>query len=129
MPVMNIPVTLEPSWTYVTSPVMVVSSGGTAGTFCTTGISEIKPGDSFLISPNPSTGNFIITFTGIIKNGKVEIFNIYGGKVFTSTIFNESEKEISLKPARPAGGNIPSGIYFIKVFNGEKNYCRKIIIE
>lgn len=54
--------------------------------------------------------------------GNVEILNILGEKVFTENILNEPKKQINLK-------NISSGIYFVKVFDGEKYYCKKIIIE
>ena len=50
------------------------------------------------------------------------IMSIIGEKVFRINIFKESKKEINLN-------NISDGIYFMKVFDGEKSYCRKIIIE
>jgi hypothetical protein len=87
------------------------------------GLNEINSDKQlFVISPNPSNGKLIITFERIIKNGRVEILNIVGEKLWREIIFNESKKEINLK-------NISSGIYFVKVFDGEKNFCKKIIVE
>jgi hypothetical protein len=45
-----------------------------------------------------------------------------GENVFTQNIFNESKKEINLN-------NLCSGIYFVRVYDEEKSYCRKLIIE
>ncbi len=106
-----------------TACTVFVGSGGTDSTLCSTvGINELTKADLFLISPNPSLGNFNLLFDNRILNGKVEILNILGAKVFAENIFNESKKEITLK-------NISSGIYFVKVFDEEKYYCKKIIIE
>jgi len=74
------------------------------------------------VYPNPSSGNFIITLTNVINKGEVEIFNVYGAKVFSENISHTSNAKIHLK-------NIPKGIYFVRVFDGEKYYCKKIIIE
>ncbi|MEP7170786.1 MAG: T9SS type A sorting domain-containing protein, partial [Bacteroidota bacterium] len=108
--------------TIVISPVNIIGSAGIVTTLCTSvGINKMTTNNLFLISPNPSSGNFSISFKEIIK-GNIEIVNPLGENVFTENISNESKKEINLK-------NIPGGIYFVKVFDGEKYYCRKIIIE
>lgn len=106
----------------VAIPTMIVSSGGVVATLCTSvGINEFATYDSFNISPNPSTGNFIIDFEGAMEEGHVEIFNTLGECIFYQNIFNESKKEINLK-------NIPGGVYFVKMFDGGKYSCKKIII-
>ena len=117
------PITIVSSGGMVSSPPTIVGSGGTVNTLCTTiGIEELTTDNSFFISPNPSTGNFIISFDGAIMKGTVEILNIPGERIFTENIFNESKKEINVK-------NISQGIYFVTVFDGERYYCRKIIIK
>ncbi len=109
--------------TIVTAPATFVSSGGITTTLCTSvGIKEISPPYLFQISPNPSAGNIIISFDITIINGNVEILNILGENIFSVNIVNESKKEINLK-------NISDGIYFVKVFDGEKSYCKKLIVE
>lgn len=107
------------------TPSIIVGSGGIDTTLCATlGIhSAIQNSQSGIsIFPNPSSSNFIISFERTILKGQVEILNILGENVFLNNIFSESKKEINLK-------NISSGIYFVKVFDGEKSYCKKIIVE
>ncbi len=88
-----------------------------------TGLNEINGNENFIsLSPNPSSANFTIAFSSTIKNGTVEIINEMGEKVLMENIMNESKKEIHLI-------NNVAGIYFVKVFNGEKSCCRKIIID
>jgi hypothetical protein len=89
----------------------------------TIGITEFIPEkNSSVVFPNPSTGNFILSFEGMIMKGEIEIINILGENVYTENIISAAQKEVHLK-------NIASGIYFVKVFDGEKYYCKKIIIE
>jgi hypothetical protein len=73
------------------------------------------------IFPNPSNGTFSI-YTSSIENYTIEIFNIIGEKIYSEKGKNTSRKEIHLN-------NISSGIYFVKVFDGESFYCEKIIVN
>jgi hypothetical protein len=78
---------------------------------------------SFIFSfPNPSTRNFTLKFGQYLSKGSIEIYDAIGEKVWNENIYNESKKEINLK-------NCSSGIYFVKVFDGEKSYCKKLIVE
>ncbi len=89
----------------------------------TTSISEQTADKNFIIiSPNPSTGNFTITFPEIINQAAIKIYNLLGDNIIEEFTFNESKKEITLT-------NIPSGVYFVNMFDGEKNYCKKIIVQ
>jgi len=74
------------------------------------------------VFPNPVHSKFVISFKGTIRKGTIEIQNILGENIFMTNIFNETQKEINLN-------NISQGVYFVKVFDGEKYYCRKIIVE
>jgi|GEM_PF-6522100 len=76
---------------------------------------------SFNIYPDPSSEAFTISFPGIISEGKLEIFSVFGEKIYSDKIINNSRKEIHLK-------NISEGAYFVRVFDGEKYYTKKIII-
>ncbi len=89
--------------------------------FLFTRVEDIANQINFEVSPNPSSGNFKISIEKTITQGYIEILNIVGEKIFAENIFNSSKKEINLK-------NISNGIYFVKVFDGEKNYTQKIII-
>jgi hypothetical protein len=90
--------------------------------YSTVGINEIQSPNALLVFPSPSAGKFSVSLEKTITNGYVEIVNTLGESVFTEKIVNELKKEISVK-------NISNGIYFVKVFDGEKYYCKKIIIE
>ena len=72
-----------------------------------------------IIYPNPAYNNFIVKINSEISNGALEIFNTYGKRIY-STIFNE-EKIIY--------ENFPSGIYFVKVTDGEKQFVAKLIVQ
>ena len=100
-----------------------VDSEGTATTLCTTvGLNEIKSSLPLLISPNPSSGDFVITFPGIINQGTVEIYTVLGARVFSKAIFLSTNIEVNLQNNSP-------GIYYVKVLDGERRYSQKILIE
>jgi hypothetical protein len=100
-----------------------IGSGGTDTTLCATvGLNEIIASPSMLVSPNPSSGSFVITFPDAIKKGMVEIYNACGQRIFSETIYLTSKKDINL-------GNVPAGMYFLKVSDGTTRYTQKIIIE
>lgn len=109
---------------YMTIPATIVGSGGIVTTLCTTGIQSqiINHKSEIFISPNPSTGKFTISFAGNFDKGEIEIYNAFGEKIFSEEINNEKQKAINLK-------NIAEGIYFVKIFDGEKYFCKKIVIE
>lgn len=106
------------------TPATNTGSGVTLTTLCNSsvGINQITTDDSFLIFPNPSAGNFIISFEGKILNGKIEVLNALGENIYTKNIFNETKKEVKLE-------NISRGIYLVKVFDRENYYCKKLIVE
>lgn len=74
--------------------------------------------DEINIYPNPTDGIFIIDrFLG-----SIEIYNIQGKIIYSSSQINPSNHTIDIS-------NQPQGIYFIKMNDGEKYYSRKIIIQ
>lgn len=95
---------------------LICSSGDTVG------VDELVSDKLFCVFPNPSSEEFTISFAQIIENGFVELYNVYGKKVLTEKIRNEIRKEI--KPVA-----ISSGVYFLKVYDGEKSACNKLIIK
>lgn len=102
---------------------MQTGSGALINTYClTVGIDKMKDNNPLLIMPNPTSGFLKVEFEVELNNGNIELFNILGERVYSETIFRESKKEINLK-------NISQGIYFVKVFDGEKSYCKKLIVE
>ncbi len=133
----NISISTNTPLTQETNPITVDSSGGisasnapnisslvlSVSTVCiSVGIDNVKAEAHFIISPNPTAGNFTISFSEIIRTGIIELYNTLGKKLYSEKINNESKSEISLE-------TISQGIYFVKVSVGEKSYCKKIIIE
>lgn len=107
---------------YFVSAGGVSNTGGVARWNSTTGVFENIFTDVSFVYPNPSAGNFVIELGRTITKGTIQIFNTLGESVFVGNVFNESKKEINLK-------NISDGVYFVKVFDGEKYDCKKISIE
>jgi hypothetical protein len=102
----------------------LTNTGGVVTNFCSSVSIEEQFNNDFMIAPipNPTSGYFIISFASRIINGDVKILNNLGENIFEDNISNESKKEINLE-------NISQGIYFVKVFDGEKSYCKKLIVE
>lgn len=87
---------------------------------CTTGLNEHNQLNSFILSPNPSTGEFIINSDNEIK--KVEVSNIEGQLLFVE-LNPEKTNRLNLK-------NFTPGIYFVKViYDNDYNVSKKIIIN
>lgn len=74
------------------------------------------------IHPNPFTGSFIINYAlSKTSNGlNIEIYDVVGSLI--KTIYNHTEDNIHVDMAEYS-----SGIYFLKITDGENNYFRKIV--
>ena len=73
------------------------------------------------VYPNPSNGFFSIKTTIPFKS--IEIYNLNGELVYSSNIFNRKTSfEIDLSGKG-------KGVYFIKIHNGLKIYCKKLILQ
>lgn len=84
----------------------------------TTGIQQlITDKHQVNVYPNPSAGTMIASFP-FIRDGEIEIYNILGRAVYSEKINNEAIKQIHIN-------DISSGIYFMKIFDGEKSFSRK----
>jgi YD repeat-containing protein len=81
-----------------------------------TGINNIEGKSALTVFPNPSAGVFKIDLKAkqVIN---VEIYDATGAK-----ILEQHSAEVNLE-------NIAKGIYFVKVYDGEQMYERKILIE
>ena len=77
--------------------------------------------NELLVYPNPASDNFTISINAVMKNAQVEICNVFGEKVY-STVLNNKRETINTK-------QFSSGIYFVKVSDGEKLFTKKLILE
>ena len=73
---------------------------------------------SFVLYPNPSTGNFYIKKSTAPFD--VEIYNLQGQKLFEKLNYNEQILPIS---------NLNKGVYLVKVRSEKKSTVKKIIVE
>lgn len=89
----------------------------------TTGIAENQSQTNLSVYPNPSNGKFQFALEGsqVLKNCKMEIYNVQGVRICQSVITN-TKTDIDLS-------NQPNGIYFLKFFNGQTILTKKIVIE
>jgi hypothetical protein len=73
--------------------------------------------------PNPSKGNITIAIPNEIrnKNSVVEVVNIEGQKVYSSTIQNKEILQLQL--------DIPNGMYIVSIVSDDENYLSKITIN
>lgn len=86
-------------------------------------VDEFLP-DNFNINvfPNPVATYVEIAFSKTIHKGILEIYNTLGENVLQENIYDTTKKELNLQA-------VSNGIYLVKLFDGEKYYCKKIIIE
>jgi hypothetical protein len=85
------------------------------------GVAEIFGEGQINIYPNPSNGTFAIQFKNSLKNGTIEVFNSLGQQVYVRNISGSAKEVIDL--------NAAAGIYFVKIFNGEKIITQKLVIN
>ena len=76
--------------------------------------------DSFVISPNPSSGIFTITFESEITTTNIEVYSILGQKLFDKTIDKTTNFEVDLT-------ELASGTYILKVSDGVSSVDKLII--
>lgn len=85
------------------------------------GIVENKNSSTINFYPNPSSGKF--SFQSIKENiSKIEIYNLLGSAIYNQNLNRTTPNEIDLSAS-------PKGIYFAKLYNEEKSYITKIVIE
>jgi hypothetical protein len=74
------------------------------------------------VYPNPSAGALTISTIFEMQEAEVEIYSISGKSVFKQT-------EIAGKEVRIASISLVQGMYFLRLFNGEKTYIIKLLIN
>jgi subtilisin-like proprotein convertase family protein len=81
--------------------------------------------DNFNLYPNPNKGNFNIQFNGTSTNDtKVYVYDLLGRQIFNKVYKNESNFNQNIQL-----NNIQTGIYLLKIIDGDKETVKKIVIE
>jgi hypothetical protein len=91
----------------------------------TTGLKQNENRKMMSVYPNPSQGYVSVMLSGSNQNIKVQVTNVLGNLVFERSYVSDEkvfQAKIDLQ-------NEPSGIYFIRVGDGQKEYVKKIMIS
>jgi subtilisin-like proprotein convertase family protein len=81
--------------------------------------------DAFSIFPNPNNGEFTIELNSSSnKDIKVQVYDVRGRSVFDKSYLKVTEFNQTIKL-----NNVQSGMYLVKVSDGEKETIQKILIE
>ena len=86
----------------------------------TTTVKESELENNISIYPNPATNNFTLRLDSEIKNAKLEVYDAIGVKVYQQKL-NQRSTTIHQ--------TFFSGIYFVKVTDGERTFAQKLIIQ
>ena len=95
--------------------ILKITNGGASGIE-----PNIPPVSNFNVFPNPTPGNFTITFPEKINNAVIEIYNMFGERIYKENAGNV--RSIMLNP------DLSAGVYFLKAFADSKNFVAKIVI-
>lgn len=77
---------------------------------------------SFTLFPNPSTSGNLSIFLNSTKNfqGKIEIFDLQGKRLFEQNLFVSDKNIYTFKP------QLTSGLYFVRLLNTETNRVEEV---
>ncbi|HLT33640.1 MAG TPA: zinc-dependent metalloprotease family protein [Aquaticitalea sp.] len=113
---------------------VVDGSGGTLNTFtiqlCQEGFTPVLSveqndfEDSFSIFPNPNNGEFSIKLRSHANDIKVEVYDIRGRSIYSTSFDNNDDLNQTINL-----NNVQSGMYLVKVSDGDKQATKKIIVE
>jgi len=88
-----------------------------------TGIDQVLGEENGMeIFPNPSNGMFSIQQQSGTKQQTIEIYNILGEKIYSTTSDTKATYDIDISHS-------PKGIYFVKLNDGEKIQTEKIVVQ
>ena len=85
------------------------------------GVKENIFSENILISPNPTNGVLNISFSTIPQDTKIEVYNCIGALVLTEAM-NNKNNTINV-------GELSSGMYFMKVLDGNKVVAVKKVVR
>jgi hypothetical protein len=71
--------------------------------------------------PSPNNGNFEITLPPLNSEAKIEIINAVGRRVWITSAKGSTKIN--------TGSSLPTGLYLLRVYDGDRTYCSKFIVE
>ncbi len=81
--------------------------------------------EGFKIFPNPNNGEFTVQLNSNSGNKiNIDVFDIRGRKIFNNILENGSNLNETIKL-----NNVQSGMYLVKVSDGDKQVIKKIVVE
>ncbi len=87
----------------------------------TTSVFDLQLTTNISIYPNPCTGKFSVKGKSDIKT--IEIYDVFGEKVYATSKFEQQKSnEVDLS-------DFPKGIYFVKIYDKQKFYTEKIVMQ
>lgn len=88
-----------------------------------TGINSLQSHARISIYPNPTNSHFFVDFTKSASEINISVFNILGETVYNNVLVSASSPlEINLN-------GIDSGIYFLRIDNGQEKLIKKIAVQ
>jgi hypothetical protein len=88
-----------------------------------TSVSEMNGTENEVdIFPNPSSGIFTVRSTVSNENQHLEVYNVLGSKVYSTPATKLGNYTVDLS-------HYAKGVYYVKLFRGEKSTTRKIVVQ
>lgn len=121
-------------YAYDSTPGHSIKAGATSGARLINDAvtNETLTEDQIIIAPNPFSNTTTITFS-ISKSQKVsvQIFDITGRliKTFSDKEMSQGNQQIDWNATDNKGQAVGAGIYFLNLYDGEKSYSRKLIVQ
>jgi len=88
-------------------------------TFSTLSTDDFNVGLDFSLSPNPAKDKFVVTLPSTVENARLEVFNVLGKRVLS--------KQISDIDSTVNVSNWNSGIYLVRISNGETSQTKRLV--
>src|SRR5437867_4503117 len=85
-------------------------------------INKVALENNLSIHPNSACHNFTISFNELkIENGELKIFDVMGRELYGTQFVNRNSYIVNQ--------SLVSGVYFVKVSDGEKVFQQKLVVE
>lgn len=85
----------------------------------TTGLENLSDDGNIIIYPNPSDGNIVIE--GMQNISQIDVFDLNGKKILSAQLQNQPVFTLSL--------DAPAGVYFVRLYEGQRIYYKKLVLK